>query len=341
MVNPGQHICALFQTECGDLVVYDCEALSKVVAALPRRDHLRPASNLSAPPPAPPPLEVIDGFTASQWASYAKLKASIASRMCRENGALKKQALFQTNCSTPVGFSMKTLQGQRDQKNNSEDRRDELFEHDPWHSEKEPANTMEDAETSANSFLPGADAWSTWKVSSATPYVSHSPGSPSNTKLDDTTENDSTSFPAISADASGQDAIETDACLTVDGPPDSNRSPEDSMACMETFDQFIETLASKVRDRVSGPMCPGMFSSRVRDIMRPHQTTFWQQWTQRFHGGTGDPALATAAQLLLFLDAVAQWYSMCQAKGEISKEQMQGHIKKIDAARDGIAKIAF
>ena len=150
-----------------------------------------------------------------------------------------------------------------------------------------------------------------------------------------------TSFPAISADASGQDAIETDACLTVDGPPDSNRSPEDSMACMETFDQFIETLASKVRDRVSGPMCPGMFSSRLWDIMRPHQTTFWQQWTQRFHGGTGDPALATAAQLLLFLDAVAQWHSMCQAKGEISKEQMQGHIKKIDAARDGIAMIAF
>ena len=74
-------------------------------------------------------------------------------------------------------------------------------------------------------------------------------------------------------------------------------------------------------------MCPGMFSSRVRDIMRPHQTTFWQQWTQRFHGGTGDTALATAAQLLLFLDAVAQWHSMCQAKGKNSNEQLQGNIK--------------
>ena len=94
-------IAAILQSQCGNLVIYDTDAIVKIVGALPRGIMCSMSSpQCDDPPPCPPPVELLDGFTLQQWSTYAKLKASIASRVCRENGVLKMRlaSLRQTEC---------------------------------------------------------------------------------------------------------------------------------------------------------------------------------------------------------------------------------------------------
>ena len=85
MDTNGSCICAVLKTQCGDLAIYDCDALAKIVSVLPQGADLRSTFDWNAPP-APPPIDTLDGFTIAEWAAYGELKAEIASRTCRQNG---------------------------------------------------------------------------------------------------------------------------------------------------------------------------------------------------------------------------------------------------------------
>ena len=52
---------------------------------------LNATQNPCAAAPCSAQLLLVDGFTIDQWSGYARLKASIASRVCCENGNLKAQ----------------------------------------------------------------------------------------------------------------------------------------------------------------------------------------------------------------------------------------------------------
>ena len=94
-------IAAILQSQCGNLVIYDTDAVEKIVGALSRGIMCSMSSpQCDDPRPCPPPVALLDGFTLQQWSTYAKLKASIASRVCRENGVLKMRlaSLHQTEC---------------------------------------------------------------------------------------------------------------------------------------------------------------------------------------------------------------------------------------------------
>ena len=91
-------IAAILQSQCGNLVIYDTDAVEKIVGALPRGIMCSMSSaQCGDPPPCPPPVELLDGFTIQQWSTYAKLKAGVASRVCQENEK-RLASLHQTEC---------------------------------------------------------------------------------------------------------------------------------------------------------------------------------------------------------------------------------------------------
>lgn len=69
---------------------YDTLVLENVIPLLLNGAKLDTAPPLSTEGVAPEEC-LVDGFSAEQWASYAKRKASIASKVCRQNGWLKSQ----------------------------------------------------------------------------------------------------------------------------------------------------------------------------------------------------------------------------------------------------------
>ena len=78
---------ACLATGKGALYIYDASAIAIVLAQLPVTvldDMQRDESTTLAVQPT-----LLDGFTAESWCQYAKTKPRIASRLCRESGALK------------------------------------------------------------------------------------------------------------------------------------------------------------------------------------------------------------------------------------------------------------
>ena len=68
----------------------------------------------------------------------------------------------------------------------------------------------------------------------------------------------------------------------------------------ESFDQFIVSFTSEFKSLDVKSSFTRKAMPSIRDVMRPHQTEHWEAWTRRFHSGTGDPALASLAQLFVF-----------------------------------------
>ena len=129
--------------------MYDSEAVAKVIGALPRCDASPPSGHCFDAPPAPPPLELLDGFTIAQWAIYGKLKSEIATRVCRENGALKKQL---ASIAHPVAS------------NGCGNGHDKIFENDPWYSARPKEKDSEGELVSVPSVQDPIEfnAWSNW-----------------------------------------------------------------------------------------------------------------------------------------------------------------------------------
>ena len=59
-------VTASLQSQCGQLLTDDAEAVAKVIVALPRQEVAQPA---------PTPEEVYEGYTSSEWAAYGKKKS--------------------------------------------------------------------------------------------------------------------------------------------------------------------------------------------------------------------------------------------------------------------------
>ena len=147
----GNHVTAILRTYCGDLLIFDTEAIDKVVGALPQVLPSLTSASCYDPPAPPPPVELVDGFTITQWSTYAKLKASIASRVCQENGALKKQ--LASLCRT-----------------DDKDLSDKLYEQDPWRTPNADKVDQEcDTVSSASAYSTAAlNAWSKWRAAPET-----------------------------------------------------------------------------------------------------------------------------------------------------------------------------
>ena len=75
---------------------------------------------------------------------------------------------------------------------------------------------------------------------------------------------------------------------------ETNACVEEDTLTYESFDQFIATLTSDLKS-LEKSWFTRKTSPAVRDIMRPHQTDDWKEWTHKFHAGTGDPAFASVA----------------------------------------------
>ena len=77
---------AMPHSKLGDLMIYDVDSICRIVSTLPEVELL---------PVTEPPLanqgQSFEGFAISRWASYAKNKSAIATRMCKENGMLKSR----------------------------------------------------------------------------------------------------------------------------------------------------------------------------------------------------------------------------------------------------------
>ena len=119
--TPG--LVAILCTVHGPMHIFSQEALVGIVSVLPIMTNQENSSSqciLDTP---------VDGFSVRQWVSYAKKKAAIASRVCRENGRLKAAV---------------------------SDSEDELFAIDPWAASPAPIPNREANEEAA------IDPWSGW-----------------------------------------------------------------------------------------------------------------------------------------------------------------------------------
>ena len=126
---------AMLSTKCGDLFVFDLEALAAVMATisvnqtfLPSLAQQGPSATCSPPDQVPVGKDVVDGFTIQQWAEYAKLKARIASTMCKENGRLKQQSASVMNKGN---IDVKPLAAVND-KGTDNIGNDSVYQSDPW-----------------------------------------------------------------------------------------------------------------------------------------------------------------------------------------------------------------
>jgi len=144
------HAC--FVSQCGQLYVYTLEALQVVLDkfSIPLDSSaigdkyteqngfrkLIVGDNM--------PGSFYEGFTAQQWATYAKKKSSIASQVCRENGKLKASL----NSTPPLKLSSV-----------DRDMNDQVFDCDPW------ASAVPSPRGCASAL---DDLWLNWKITICT-----------------------------------------------------------------------------------------------------------------------------------------------------------------------------
>ena len=177
--------CAILHSKCGELCIYDIEALCKMVLALPDMSIL-PAI---APPTATSDPQLLEGFSITQWAKYAKHKAKIASSVCRENGLLKKSPVmpsaprFHTDCEDCATQDM-------------------IFVKDPW-SSAVTENTLGSISTDCQpTALIEVGDWSDW-----------CPGAPCSPSPDDADKE----VLQASSESCAKDDIPASSCPTARG----------------------------------------------------------------------------------------------------------------------------
>ena len=142
-------IIASLTTACGPLQMFSLEALELALAKISTIPTQAGTLSDEAPAPLPPSLELLDGFTINQWAAYAKLKSQVASRMCHENGLMKRKLANLDNwrpALPPAAVAEKV---------------DPLCAADPWQaaSSKLAASRCVAASTSASSDV---HLWADW-----------------------------------------------------------------------------------------------------------------------------------------------------------------------------------
>ena len=131
---PGVLPLAVLSSASGLLHIYTDTALKLLLESEIAHRAVAPSS----PPVAVPDL--VDGFSAQEWATFARKKCAIASSVCRLNGALKKHLAD--------GIPMKNHKSMVTHE-------DALQLHDPWLNAKSELVSQSPAPTVD-------DLWSTW-----------------------------------------------------------------------------------------------------------------------------------------------------------------------------------
>lgn len=157
---------AVLTTKCGDLVVYDLDALAALMATISVQESYHVAMGASPSPPStsigcgdykqasPIQQELLEGFSIHQWSAYTKLKSGIASGVCRENGILKKKLAAKCHghgCVTADGAASDA---------------DPVYLLDPWRVSSQAEKIKRAMNPTAR--LDGTSAWSKWQASGKT-----------------------------------------------------------------------------------------------------------------------------------------------------------------------------
>lgn len=131
--NSPKACIAALRLGCHFLEVYTLDALNAVLGQLLVATHV----DLPSVPSEP---ALVDGFTAEQWAAYARKKSAIASKKCKENGFLKAQLVDASKASPALN-----------------DHVDRVHLHDPWSGTK-----LTSVASSVGDRCSNHDAWSSW-----------------------------------------------------------------------------------------------------------------------------------------------------------------------------------
>ena len=172
---------ARLDTLRGPLFLFDSSAMKAVLETLPIVTELAGGVPLQSslgllPDPAfavgVGGRLLVDGFTIDQWATYGRRKSEIASRVCKENGALKaKLASIGHSAEDVVNCLLKTEIADHKDKlfhpnmagsgTISTNRLDEdtLVAHDPWRNAVSTTRSGTGLGDECSSF----GAWSSWK----------------------------------------------------------------------------------------------------------------------------------------------------------------------------------
>jgi hypothetical protein len=149
IVSAMVDIIASLITSCGPLQIFSLEALEVALSKISRIPTHAGSLSDEAPAPLPPPVELLDGFTINQWAAYAKLKSQVASRMCHENGLMKRKLVNLDNCRSALPPAASAEKG------------DPLFAEDPWQAASSklaaPRNCAASTSVSSEAHL-----WTAW-----------------------------------------------------------------------------------------------------------------------------------------------------------------------------------
>jgi hypothetical protein len=143
---------------CGEWHFYDYGALQIALAALTaplsdvRREALGEPLRAVSPPARDPALTeevpaLLGGFSIEHWAAYAKLKARIASSVCKENARLKR-----LSSTEPPGGLNGVIRHTVDH----------VYEADPWHAAR-AARTEDRVLARSACGGTGVDVWSNWR----------------------------------------------------------------------------------------------------------------------------------------------------------------------------------
>ena len=173
---------AILHSSCGELHIFDADALAKVVMSLPSVAVHTAAVKTIETCTAKPLLH--DGFTIEQWGSFGKRKSKIASSVCKENGFLKKRLLGKSEGDTEA---------------------DPLFQSDPWQAARAAGCCETETVASSTFSSPGGqsgeDRWSKWpKKSASTCSRSSRTGVPCEAGLTDTGEPNQASIDQLKAE---------------------------------------------------------------------------------------------------------------------------------------------
>ena len=105
--------------------------------------------------------------------------------------------------------------------------------------------------------------------------------------------------------------------------PDARQVEDATTDAPESFDEFLKTFNSKMQHARGNPPFPRATTARIRDIMRPHQSDFWEPWVLFFFGGSGDPANQNSLQLETYLQAIGKWSQIQFSRGLISEDKLR------------------
>ena len=84
------HAIASLNTRCGTLLLFTQDALKEVLDKIVTTPQIPAFEKMDKIGGQKDDAHLVDGYCAQEWADYARLKAQVATSVCRENGKMKQ-----------------------------------------------------------------------------------------------------------------------------------------------------------------------------------------------------------------------------------------------------------